>query len=107
MSRLDSQRATLNTTASQTSYTKLRDILGVIWSDSRDGTYPYVVGNNTILYNPNASCGSSNVFIQNGATAALYSYTPYQPNQSALNAQYGLGDACGAYGNRNFLSVFQ
>ena len=77
------------------------------YMERQQGWYvPYVVGNNTILYNPNASCGSSNVFIQNGATAALYSYTPYQPNQSALNAQYGLGDACGAYGNRNFYLYF-
>jgi hypothetical protein len=59
-----------------------------------------------ILYNPNANCGGTNVFIQNGATAALYNYTPYQPNQSALNAGYGSGDSCGAYGNRNFWLYF-
>jgi hypothetical protein len=57
---------------------------------------------NNIQYNPNASCGSSGVFIENQATAGLYNYTPYQPNASALNNLYGSGDSCGAYGNRNF-----
>jgi hypothetical protein len=37
---------------------------------------PYGVGNYTIAYSPDASCGSSVVNIQNRATAALYSYTP-------------------------------
>ncbi|MGH7237019.1 MAG: hypothetical protein ACREGF_00600, partial [Candidatus Saccharimonadales bacterium] len=61
--------------------------------------YNHHVGNNTILYQANRpSCGSSNVYIQNLATAALYTYTPYQPNQAALNAGYGTGDSCSAYG---------
>jgi hypothetical protein len=55
-----------------------------------------------VQYNPNAGCGGTNVYIENAATAALYNYTPYQPNVSALNNLYGSGDACGAYGNRNF-----
>lgn len=55
-----------------------------------------------IQYNPNAGCGGTNVYIHNAATAALYNYTPYQPNASALNNLYGSGDSCGAYGNRNF-----
>jgi hypothetical protein len=59
-----------------------------------------------ILYNPNAACGSKSVTIANQATANLYIYTPYTPNQSALNAGYGTGDACGAYGNRNFYLYF-
>ena len=63
---------------------------------------PYVLGNNLIRWNPSASCGSSQVNIENRATQALYNYTPYQPNQAALNAGYGLGDSCSAYGNRNF-----
>ncbi|HSX27603.1 MAG TPA: hypothetical protein VLG25_02375 [Patescibacteria group bacterium] len=63
-------------------------------------------GNNTILYNPNTSCGSSNVFIETNATAALYTYTPYQPNQAALNNLYGSGDSCSAYGNRNFWRMY-
>ncbi|MBT2485378.1 MULTISPECIES: LGFP repeat-containing protein [unclassified Microbacterium] len=59
-----------------------------------------------ILYNPNASCGSSPVRIANDATAALYYYTPYQPNTAALRAGYGEGDRCSAYGNRNFYNYF-
>lgn len=61
---------------------------------------------NFIQYNPNESCGGSTVFIQNQATAGLYNYTPYQPNQSALSNLYGSGDSCGAYGNRNFWRLF-
>lgn len=59
-----------------------------------------------VQYNPNAGCGGTNVYIENRATSALYRYTPYQPNASALNAGYGTGDACGAYGNRNFYLYF-
>jgi hypothetical protein len=63
--------------------------------------------NNNIYFNPNLSgCGSSNVFISNQATANLYIYTPYQPNQAALNNLYGSGDSCSAYGNRNFWRMF-
>ncbi len=61
---------------------------------------------NSIYYNPNTSCGASDVNIQNFATAGLYNYTPYQPNQAALNNLYGSGDACSAYGNRNFWRIF-
>ncbi|WP_281786558.1 hypothetical protein [Aurantimicrobium sp. INA4] len=61
---------------------------------------------NTILFHPNRDCGSSNIFIQNRATAALYNYTPYQPNAAALNNLYGTGDACSAYGNRNFWRLY-
>ena len=59
-----------------------------------------------IRYHPNASCGSSAVTIANRATAALYNYTPYQPNVAALNHMYGEGDSCSSYGNRNFWRVF-
>lgn len=55
-----------------------------------------------VRYNPNAACGSSGVYISNAATAALYYYTPYQPNAAALANLTGTGDACSAYGNRNF-----
>lgn len=57
-------------------------------------------------YNPNASCGSSPVKMGNYATTGLYNYTPYQPNQAALNNLYGTGDSCSAYGNRNFWRIF-
>lgn len=59
-----------------------------------------------ILYNPSQSCGSSPVYIANKATAAMYYYTPYQPNAAALRAGYGTGDGCSAYGNRNFYNYF-
>lgn len=61
---------------------------------------------NTILWNPNSGCGSSQVYIENQATAGLYIYTPYRPNQAALNNLYGTGDGCSAYGNRNFWRIF-
>lgn len=59
-----------------------------------------------VAYNPSASCGGTNIAIQNQATANLYNYTPYQPNQAALNNLYGTGDSCSAYGNRNFWRLF-
>lgn len=55
-----------------------------------------------IQYSPKASCGSRPVTIRNQATAALYIYTPYQPNAAALKNLYGTGDSCSSYGNRNF-----
>ncbi len=68
----------------------------------------YPVGAVTnILWNvASTGCGSSPVLIQNRATAALYYYTPYQPNGAALGNLYGGGDACSAYGNRNFWVLF-
>lgn len=67
------------------------------------GAYNYWIGNNTIQYNPNASCGSSTVDIQNAATAALYIYTPYQPDAAVLS---GSSDSCSTYGNYNFWKYF-
>lgn len=61
---------------------------------------------NNIRYNPNASCGTGAVFIQNQATAGLYNYTPYQPNAAALANLYGTGDGCSSYGNRNFWRLY-
>lgn len=58
-----------------------------------------------IRYSPNASCGSSPVYIANKATSAMYYYTPYQPNAAALAAGHGEAH-CGAYGNRNFYNYF-
>ncbi|MCA9328255.1 hypothetical protein KC959_00645, partial [Candidatus Saccharibacteria bacterium] len=63
--------------------------------------------NNFIYYHPSlGSCEGTNVFIQNQATANLYIYTPYQPNNAALNNLYGTGDGCSSYGNRNFWRMF-
>jgi hypothetical protein len=69
----------------------------------------YPVGKSTtVLYNPNSklNCGSRTVTIQSKATAALYYYTPYTPDQSAINNMYGTGDSCSSYGNRNFFRYF-
>ncbi|WP_439688717.1 hypothetical protein ACRQ4C_11355 [Curtobacterium sp. SP.BCp] len=62
--------------------------------------------NNSILLNPNAACGRKTVYIKNQATAGLYIYTPYTPNTAAMNNLYGSGDACSAYGNRNFWRMY-
>ena len=50
----------------------------------------------------NPGCGAQSFVLENKATAALYYYTPYVPNQTALGNLYGVGDVCSAYGNRNF-----
>lgn len=60
---------------------------------------------NYIQYSPNAVCGGKNVYIENIATASLYIYTPYTPNDGAL-ANYPGTANCGAYGNRNFFMFF-
>lgn len=59
-------------------------------------------GTNWIGYNPDTKCGGTYLNIRNFATAALYNYTPYQPNPAAIAAGQGLGDICSSYGNRNF-----
>lgn len=70
-------------------------------------TVPFRPGVNYISYQANnPGCGQKQVYIENRSTAALYSYTPYTPNDAALNNLYGTGDACSAYGNRNFWRYF-
>ncbi|VEG29887.1 hypothetical protein [Actinomyces howellii] len=64
-------------------------------------------GTYEIAYHPTASCGSSSVTITNRATAALYNYTPYQPNAAALANMQGSGDSCSSYGNRNFWRYYR
>lgn len=76
-----------------------------ILDDSPTWYTPYELGWNYIQYNPDKSCGGSNVYIHNRATQALYNYTPYQPNTGALNAGWGTAH-CGSYGNRNFYLYF-
>ncbi|GGF35397.1 hypothetical protein GCM10010922_08180 [Microbacterium sorbitolivorans] len=67
----------------------------------------YPVGKKSqVRYHPNAACGTAAVTIKNKATAALYYYTPYQPNKAALAAGYGTGDSCSSYGNRNFVNYY-
>lgn len=57
-----------------------------------------------VQYNPTPppGCKAPVITIRNKATAALYYYTPYQPNDAALANLYGRGDDCSSYGNRNF-----
>jgi hypothetical protein len=57
-----------------------------------------------IAYNPDASCGSADVTLKNIATAALYYYTPYQPNAAAIAGDANA--ACGAFGNLNFWKFY-
>jgi len=87
-------------------YEAARHFRGYI--DNKPGWWiPFNTGNNQIMWNTaDTNCGSGTVNIENRATVALYSYTPYQPNQAAKNAQYGYGDGCSAYGNRNFYLYF-
>ena len=73
------------------------------------GKYNYRAGQTVnILWNVvESGCGGAPVTIKNQATASLYNYTPYQPNAAALAAYPGTGDACSAYGNRNFFFLFR
>ncbi len=59
-----------------------------------------------VRYSTNTACGAPVIFIENRATAALYYYTPYQPNAAALANLGGTGDGCSAYGNRNFWKLY-
>jgi hypothetical protein len=68
--------------------------------------YPVGQVSNILYQANNTSCGTRSTLIANRATAALYYYTPYTPNAAALSAGYGLGDACSAYGNRNFYQLY-
>lgn len=78
---------------------------GTEWWTRYDLRYP-VGATSQILYHPNSACGTKSVFIENQATHALYTYTPYTPNAAALAAGYGIGDACSTYGNRNFFHFY-
>ena len=70
------------------------------------GDWRYTVGGNTIQYHPEAACGASTVTILNQATANLYNYTPYQPNEATLKSPKGPGDGCSAFGNLNFSRLY-
>jgi putative cell wall-binding protein len=58
-----------------------------------------------VRYHPDESCGSAPLTIRTKATAALYKYTPYQPNAAALDSQSN-GDACSSFGNLNFWVIY-
>lgn len=74
------------------------------WYGDPRGSFTYLKPGKTIsvLYNPTTTCGKKAFLLKNQSTAKLYYYTPYTPNQAALNNLYGTGDSCSAYGNRNF-----
>lgn len=68
--------------------------------------YPVGVAKDVMWNEAYTGCGASPVTPANTATALLYTYTPYQPNQASLDAFPGTGDKCSAYGNRNFFRYF-
>ncbi|MFF2051705.1 hypothetical protein ACFVU2_08895 [Leifsonia sp. NPDC058194] len=70
------------------------------------GDWRYRVGKNDIQFHPDASCGSSRVTIVDQATANLYNYTPYQPNDETLAAPTGPAGDCSTYGNLNFSRLY-
>lgn len=93
--------------------------------DSMDKDWwPYAKpGNRNVLWNVTyarywngsdwVACGGKTINIETKATAALYTYTPYQPNAAALEHLYtavpsgdGFDSRCAAYGNRNFWRMF-
>lgn len=59
-----------------------------------------------VQYHPNTACGAPEIRIKNIATAAMYHYTPYQPNAASIAAGSGVGDGCSSYGNRNFVRYY-
>lgn len=67
----------------------------------------YPVGKQSnVRWHPRSSCGTSPVTIKNQATAGLYYYTPYAPNEPAMANLTGTGDSCSSYGNRNFWRLY-
>ena len=74
------------------------------WYGNPAGSFTYWKPGRTVAmrYNPKSSCGTKTFELKSQATANLYYYTPYTPNDAALNNLYGTGDTCSAYGNRNF-----
>ena len=68
--------------------------------------YPVGVSKDILWNEAYTGCGASPVTPANTATAILYTYTPYQPNQASLDAFPGTGDKCSSYGNRNFFKYF-
>lgn len=67
--------------------------------------FPFRAGvTNQIAFAPDPDCGGAGVKIVNQATANLYNYTPYQPDEYALQ---GLHTDCASWGNLNFYGLFQ
>jgi LysM repeat protein len=77
----------------------------LVWYSNPAGSFTWLRPGATIsrpYQANNPGCGAQSFVLENRATAALYYYTPYVPNQTALGNLYGVGDVCSAYGNRNF-----
>jgi LysM repeat protein len=76
------------------------------WYGDPNGSFTYLRPGRQISidYNPDSSkqCGKKTFTLKSQATANLYYYTPFTPNDAALRNLYGIGDRCSAYGNRNF-----
>ena len=86
-------------------------VFGAAWQFQQYGKDPYFdwfpVGKvSNVRLNLDATCGTKKVAIWNKATAALYYYTPYTPNDASLASYPGEGDDCSAYGIRNFWMLF-
>jgi putative cell wall-binding protein len=66
------------------------------------GDFP--VGTATpVQYNPDTGCGTADLTFTTQATASLYDYTPYQPNEAVLD---GSSDSCSSFGNFNFWVIY-
>ena len=76
------------------------------WYGDPNGSFTYLRPGRTVSIDYNEvkskNCGKRTFLLKSQATANLYYYTPYTPNQAALNNLRGIGDSCSAYGNRNF-----
>lgn len=69
------------------------------------GVYEFHAGQTqSIPYHASSSCGASEVFIENQATASLYNYTPHQPNDAALAGREG---RCSSWGNLHFYAYWK
>jgi hypothetical protein len=79
-----------------------------LWYGNENSPFTYLPVGETITrpYHPNETCGAVSFKLKNRATASLYYYTPYVPNDAALYNMTGLGNDCSAYGNRNFFRLF-
>ncbi|MFM1957755.1 MAG: hypothetical protein RI929_118 [Actinomycetota bacterium] len=78
------------------------------WYGNPAGSFTYWKPGRVVAmrYHPRAACGTKTFELKSQATANLYYYTPYTPNDAALRNLYGTGDSCSAYGNRNFWRFF-
>ena len=73
---------------------------------SRFFTWFPVGKESNVRWHPRISCGTGPVVMRNQATAGLYYYTPYAPNEAAMTNLTGTGDSCSSYGNRNFWRLY-